>query len=120
MTRRLTARALLPGRERFWRVFRSIDQWFPKRILQGLLRFVWNEGHLGKRRVGQVSEFSGNEVGHGDEVFDAAVAARTGSRFLDCAVHGLGAAVVLAGFEAVEDAGEVGGERLSMAVKKCR
>jgi len=43
--------------------------------ISGLLRFVWNQGDLGKRRGGQVSEFSGNEIGHGDEVFDAAVAA---------------------------------------------
>jgi len=85
--------------------------------ISGLLRFVWNQGDLGKRRGGQVSEFSGNEIGHGDEVFDAAVAASTGSRFLECAVHGLDAAVVLAGFEAVEDAGEVGGDRSGQALE---
>ena len=74
--------------------------------LWGLLRLVWNEGHLGERRGGQASESSCNEIGHGDEVFDAAVAASTGWRFLECAVHDLDAAVVLAGVEAVEDAGE--------------
>ena len=61
---------------------------------------------MGKRRGGQVSEFSGNEIGHGDELFDAAVAASAGSRFLKCA-----------GFEAVEDAGEVGGERSGQALE---
>ncbi len=83
----------------------------------GLLRFVWNAGRLGKRRGGQVREFSGNEIGHGDEVFDAALAASTGSRFLECAVHGLDATVVLAGFEAFEDAGEVGGDHSGHALE---
>jgi hypothetical protein len=64
-----------------------------------------------------VSEFSGDEIGHGDEVFDPAVAASAGSRFLKCAVHGLDATVVLAGFEAVEDAGKVGGERSGQALE---
>jgi len=72
---------------------------------------------MGKRRGGQVSEFSGNEIGHGDELLDAAVAASAGSRLLKCAVHGLDATVVLAGFEAVEDAGEVGGERSGQALE---
>jgi len=97
-----------PGQHRL-----GIDQFGTVPVFfQGLLRFVWNDRHLGERWGGQVSEFSGNEIGHGDEVLNASVAASTGSRFLECAVHGFDAAVVLAGFEAVEDAGQVGGQGL--------
>ena len=51
MTQRLTARALLPGRERFWRVFRSIDQWFLKKLIvktiEVTMRFPTEGSYIG-------------------------------------------------------------------------
>lgn len=56
-------------------------------------------------------EFSGDGKVHGDELLDAAVAASTGSRFLQRTLYGFDAAVVLPGLEAAKDAGQVGGDR---------
>jgi len=41
---------------------------------EGLGRFLWNGQEWGEGRGGQMSELSSDEVGHGDEVFDAAIA----------------------------------------------
>ena len=76
---------------------------------------MWNDRHLGERRGGHVTEFSGDEMGHEDEGVDAAVAASTCSRFLECTVLGLEAVVVIATLEVVEDAGEVRGEHSGKA-----
>ena len=57
-----------------------------------------------------MSEFAGDEVGHVDEVFDAAIAARTGARLLEGSIHRFDPAVVFAGCEAVEYARKVLGK----------
>ena len=57
-----------------------------------------------------MGEFPSDKVGHGDEVFDAAIAAGTGSCLLKCSIHCFDTAVVFAGFEAVEYARKVLGD----------
>lgn len=59
-----------------------------------------------------MGELSGNEIGHGDEVFDdATVVAGAGSGFPQCAVPRVGGAGVFAGLEAAWDAGQMAGDR---------
>ena len=49
-----------------------------------------------------MGELASDEVGHGDEVLDAAVAAGAGSCLRKRPIHGLDAAIVFAGLEAIE------------------
>ena len=57
-----------------------------------------------------MGKFSSDEVGHGDEVFDAAIAAGAGTCLLKCSIHRFDPAVVFAGCEAVEYARKVLGK----------
>ena len=49
-----------------------------------------------------MGEFPGDEVSHGDEVLDAAIAAGASACLLKGSIHRFDTAVVFAGFEAVE------------------
>ncbi len=51
-----------------------------------------------------MGKLSSDEVGHGDEVFDAAIAAGAGSCLRKRPIHGFDPAMVFAGLEAIEDA----------------
>ena len=64
-----------------------------------------------------MSELSGDEVGHGDEVFDAAIAARPCARLLEGSIHRFDAAVVFAGVKTVEYARKMLGDRPAEALE---
>jgi len=64
-----------------------------------------------------MSEFAGDEVGHVDEVFDAAIAARTGARLLEGSIHRFDPAVVFAGVKTVEYARKMLGDRPAEALE---
>ena len=57
-----------------------------------------------------MGKFSSDEVGHGDEVFDASIAAGAGSRLLKRPIHGLDAGIVFAGLKAIEYARKMLGD----------
>ncbi len=57
-----------------------------------------------------MGEFPSDEVGHGDEVVDAAITTGAGTCLLKCSIHCFDTAVVFAGFEAVEYARKVLGK----------
>jgi len=51
-----------------------------------------------------MSELSSDEIGHGDEVLDAAIATCSCARLLERSIHRFDTAIVLAGVKTVEDA----------------
>jgi CRISPR-associated endonuclease Cas3-HD len=87
------------------------------RVDRGLCRFVWNGQRPGEWRGGQMGELSSDEVGHGDEVFDAAIAAGASASFLKRAIHRLDTTVVFACLETVEDARKMLGDRSAEALE---
>jgi hypothetical protein len=83
----------------------------------GLCRFVWNGQRPGEWRGGQVGELSSDEVGHGDEAFNAAIAACPSASFLQRAIHRLDTTIMFACVETVEDAGKILGDRSAEALE---
>ena len=65
-----------------------------------------------------MGELSSDEVSHGDEVLDAAIAACPSASFLKRSIHHFDSAVVLACLETVEDASKMLGDRSAEAVER--
>ena len=72
---------------------------------------MWNGQESGEGRGWQMGEFPGDEVGHGDEVFDMAIAARPCARLLEGSIHRFDPTVVFARLEPVEYARKMLGDR---------
>jgi len=64
-----------------------------------------------------MGELSSDEVGHGDEVFDPAIAASPSARLLKRSIHRFDSAVVLACLETVENARKMVGDRSAEALE---
>ena len=64
-----------------------------------------------------MGELSSDEVGHGDEVFNAAIAACPTASFLKCAIHRFDTTIVFACLETVEDARKMLGDRSAEALE---
>ena len=64
-----------------------------------------------------MSELSGDEVGHVDEVFDAAIAACASSGLLKRSIHRFDTAMVFAGVKTVEYARKMLGNRPTEALE---
>jgi hypothetical protein len=65
-----------------------------------------------------MSELSGDEVGHGDEVLDAAIAACPSASFLKRTIHRFDTTIVLACLETVENARKMPGDRSAEAFER--
>ena len=65
-----------------------------------------------------MGKFSSDEVGHGDEVFDATIAARPCARLLKGSIHRFDPAVVFARLEPVEYARKRLGDRPAEALER--
>jgi len=89
--------------------------------LGALCRFMWNGQKPGEWRSGQMGELSSDEVGPGDKVFDAAIAAcpSASASFLKRSIHRFDSAVVLACLETVADARKMLGDRSAEALEGC-
>jgi hypothetical protein len=64
-----------------------------------------------------MGELSSDEVGHGDEVFNAAIAAGPSASLLKRSIHRLDTTVVFACLETVEDARKMLGDRSAEALE---
>jgi len=65
-----------------------------------------------------MGELCSDEVGHGDEVFDAAVSAGASVSLLKCSIHRFDTTVVFACLETVEDARKMLGDRSAEALEQ--